>query len=314
MDPNPIIAIIGTGAIGGYYGARLVQHGRDVHFLLRSDFDAVRSNGWSIKSHLGDFSIAAERVRAYRSVSEMPKADLVIVTLKTTANDQFEALIRPLLKEQTAILTLQNGLGNEEALANLFGKQRILGGNAFVCVTRTAPGILHHQAEGTIKLGEFGGGPSPRATQLAELFTASGIDAGVVEDLQRARWQKLSWNIPFNGLGAVLDLSTDQLLEKHGEHVIDLMQETIAIASKLGIRFPPDWIEQMIRKTWAMGKYQTSMQIDRQAGRPTEIEAILGEPRRAAGSLGVAAPKLEELYGKAVQLDAAGMKNVKLKM
>jgi len=311
VDPNPIIAIIGTGAIGGYYGARLVQHGRDVHFLLRSDFDAVQQNGWNIKSHQGDFSIPASRVNAYRSVTEMPKADLVMVTLKTTANDQFEPLIRPLLKPDTAILTLQNGLGNEDALGNLFGKDRILGGNAFVCVSRIAPGVLHHQAEGAIKLGEFGGGPSPRATQLAQLFQFSGIDAGVVEDLQRARWQKLSWNVPFNGLGAVLDLSTDQLLEKHGQLVIDLMQETITIASKLGIVFASDWIEQLIRKTWGMGVYQTSMQIDRRAGRPMEIEAILGEPLRRAGALGVAVPKLEKLYREAKAIDSPAIKNVK---
>jgi len=132
VDPNPIIAIVGTGAIGGYCGARLVQHGRDVHFLLRSGFDAARQNGWTIKSHLGDFAIPAGRVRAYRNVSEMPKADLVIVTLKTTANDQFESLIRPLLKDQTAILTLQNGLGNEETLARLFPKEQILSGLCFV--------------------------------------------------------------------------------------------------------------------------------------------------------------------------------------
>src|SRR5678815_844403 len=105
---NPVIAIVGAGAVGGYYGARLAQHGHSVHFLLRGDFDAVRRNGWTVHSRDGDFRIPADSVNVYDDPRKMPRADLVIVTLKSTSNDQFEALIGPLLKEDTAILTLQN--------------------------------------------------------------------------------------------------------------------------------------------------------------------------------------------------------------
>src|SRR5581483_2025792 len=96
---HPIISIIGTGALGGYYGARLAQHGHDVHFLLRSDFEAVKQNGWTVKSFDGDFNLPASAIHVYDNPAAMPKSDLVIVTLKTTANDSYESLIAPLLKE-----------------------------------------------------------------------------------------------------------------------------------------------------------------------------------------------------------------------
>src|SRR5215210_7719239 len=99
MPPDrPLVAIIGAGAVGGYYGARLAQHGHDVHFLLRGDYDAVRRDGWSVRSRDGDFALTAESVRAYDDPRKMPKADLVVVTLKTTSNDQYEPLVGPLLK------------------------------------------------------------------------------------------------------------------------------------------------------------------------------------------------------------------------
>jgi len=308
MSQQYVIAFIGAGAVGGYYGARLVQHGQEVHFLLRSDFDAVRTRGWKIKSHQGDFAIGSSQVHAYSDPRQMPKADLVVVSLKTTANDQLQTLIAPLLKEDTAILTLQNGLGNEELLASLFGAQRVLGGNAFVCVTRTGPGELHHQAEGAIRLGEFKGGRSPRAERICEIFRAGGIDCDVLEDLRTGRWHKLSWNVPFNGLGAVMDLTTDQLIAtKAGiDLVVAIMHEVIAAAGALGISFPPDWIERMMDKTRRMGVYPTSMQIDRQEKRPMEVEAILGEPVRQAKAHGITVPLMESLYLMARAIDVNG--------
>src|SRR5215213_1462829 len=98
---HPSIAIVGAGAVGGYYGARLAQHGHDVHFLLRSDYDAVRTSGWTVESRDGDFRLPAPAVNVYDDPRKMPQADLVVVTLKSTANDQFERLITPLLHEQT---------------------------------------------------------------------------------------------------------------------------------------------------------------------------------------------------------------------
>jgi 2-dehydropantoate 2-reductase len=310
MLAKPVICIIGAGAVGGYYGARLAQHGNDVHFLLRSDFDAVRRNGWKVKSCDGDFTLAAGESHVYDDPRKMPKADLVIVTLKTTANDQFEPLIRPLVKEDTAILTLQNGLGSEERLAELFGKQHILGGMAFTCINRLGPGVIHHMAEGWVRIGEFGGGPSPRASRIAGLFTASRIECKVLDNLRRGRWEKLSWNIPFNGLGAVMDLTTDRLIgtEEGVALVLSIIGEVAEAARLLGAAIPEDLPRRHIEKTRLMGAYQTSMQIDRREGRLMEVEAILGEPLRQGTGAGAKMPRLSVIHEMARAVDAASGK------
>lgn len=295
---SPTIAVIGSGAVGGYYGARLVQHGHEVHFLLRSDYPVVRDRGWIIHSCDGDFTLAPSQVNTYDRDEAMPKVDLVLVTLKATANDQFSHLIGPLLKENTAILTLQNGLGNEEALAELFGRERVLGGLAFTCINRTAPGEIHHTDHGLIRLGELGGGRSRRAEDIATLFNDSQIPCQVLEDLRYGRWEKLVWNVPFNGLGAVMDLTTDRLIANEAglSLVRKLMQEVVTAANALGIGLPADIIGIKIEQTRSMGAYYTSMQVDRQRGRSMEIEAIIGRPLQSARDAGVQTPRMEAVY------------------
>lgn len=295
---KPVIAIIGTGAVGAYYGGRLAQHGHDIHFLLRSDFQAVKKNGWNIRSCDGDFVLPADMVKAYSDPAKMPEADLVIVTLKTTANDQFEALIAPVLKKETTILTLQNGLGNEERLAELFGDERIVGGMAFVCINRISPGVVHHIAEGTITLGEYKSAAGVRVGQIAEMFRASKIPCRVLDDLRFGRWEKLVWNIPFNGLSAALDQTTDLLLSlPEGEALVrSLMEEVIAGARAVGVDLPRSLIQAKIDQTRGMGAYKTSMHLDLLSGRAMEIEAIFGYPLRTAQAASTALPRLETLY------------------
>jgi 2-dehydropantoate 2-reductase len=293
------IAIIGSGAVGGYYGARLAQHGHDVHFLLRSDYAAVREHGWTIQSCDGDFTVPAQRVHAYDTPERMPKVDLVVVTLKATANDQFSRLITPLLHDRTAILTLQNGLGNEEMLAELFGAGRILGGLAFTCINRIGPGKIHHMDHGLIRLGEFRGpGRSDRATAIARLFNDSQIHAQVLDNLRYGRWEKLVWNVPFNGLGALMDMTTDQLLaSEEGVSLLrQLMSEVVATAKAVGIELPAGIIDLKIDQTRTMGAYQTSMQIDRKLGRPLETEAILGRALREAQQRSIPTPAIRMVY------------------
>jgi 2-dehydropantoate 2-reductase len=307
MLEKQTIAIIGPGAVGGYYGARLAQAGQAVHFLLRGDYQAVRANGWIVKSCDGDFTLPADRVHAHRTAREMPKADLVLVTLKTTANDQFETLIPPLLTEDSVVLTLQNGLGNEDRLAALFSPTRVMGGLAFTCINRIGPGVIHHLAEGQIRIGEFAqAGPSPRGRRISELFNAAGIRCDVLDDLRQGRWHKLSWNVAFNGLGAAMDLTTDQVVGTPEGVALatTLLREIIAIGGAVGVAFPEDWVDRQIDKTRAMGAYQTSMQVDRRHRRPMEVEAILGAPLRVGRAHGISAPMLEVVDGMVRAVDA----------
>jgi 2-dehydropantoate 2-reductase len=298
FDQKPVIAVVGTGAVGAYYGGRLAQHGQDVHFLLRGEYAAVKERGWTVRSHAGDFVLPAERVNAYDDPAKMPRADVVLVTLKTTANDQYEPLIRPLVKEGTILVTLQNGLGNEERLAELFGGERVIGGTAFVCINRVGPGVVHHIADGLITLGEFGRPIGGRLTRLAEMFKVSQVPVRLADDLRYARWDKLVWNVPFNGLSAVLDQTTDLLIgTPEGEALVrSIMAEVMGAALAVGVELPASLPDAKVNATRGMGAYKTSMHLDMRAGRAMEVEAIFGCPVRFAQAAGVAVPRLEMLY------------------
>lgn len=291
-------AIVGAGAVGSYYGARLVQGGQDVHFLVRGDYEALRNQGMNVRSCAGDFHLPPENLNVYCDPRKMPEVDWVIVALKTTSNHLFEPLIRPLLKADTAILTIQNGLGNEEALAKLFGAQPVLGGVAFTCINRIGPADVEHTAHGRIRLGEFVGGPSPRAARIATTFNASGIPCDVLESLAYGRWEKLVWNVPFNGLSTALDRATDQLLSTEaGESLCRrIMAEVIASARACGVQLGDELIDLNISRTREMGAYLTSMHIDRRMGRELEAEAVLGEPYRAGAANGAVNPCMRMLY------------------
>jgi 2-dehydropantoate 2-reductase len=296
MKTGGRIAIIGAGAVGCYYGGRLAEHGQDVHFLMRSDYETVTRDGLRLISPLGDAHL---KVQAHRSTQDIGPCDLVIIALKATSNTALLELIPPLLHEKTLLLTLQNGLGNEDFLATHFGTQRVLGGLCFVCINRTAPGQIHHIAQGRINLGEHGGAPRARTEALAEMLRQSQIDCQVEKSLLAARWKKLVWNIPFNGLSIAAGgkdtaaILADPELEKC---VRELMTEIITTARELGHSIRFELIHDMIERTRTMTQYRPSSLIDFEEGREVEIESIWGEPLRQAKAAGLAMPRLSELY------------------
>jgi 2-dehydropantoate 2-reductase len=296
---NMKIAVIGAGALGLYYGAMLQRAGQDVRFLLRRDYQAIRRQGLRVTSPAGDFHLA--EIKGVRDVAGLGDVDLVLVGLKTIANDRLVELVAPLIKEDTAVLTLQNGLGNEDLLAAAFGTEKVLGGIAFLCSNRGEPGTVHHLGEGRIRLGEFAGGLSERALAVAKIFNEAGVPCEAIADLRKARWEKLVWNIPFNGLCALTGKDVTELLE-HGptrEEVVAIMQEVIAAANGQNLSAPIEtepFITRMIAATEKMSHYQPSMMIDRLEGRPLELTAIYGEPLARAARRGAAMPKVGLLY------------------
>ena len=291
------IAIVGSGALGLYYGALLQRGGEDVRFLLRSDYEAICRNGLKIRSINGDFELPD--VRACRMPEEIGPVDLVLVGLKTFANDAFGSLIAPLLGEHTRILTLQNGLGNEEMLAELFGAGRVIGGVAFLCSNRGEPGVVHHLGAGRVIIGEFQPHDQSRLESLAAVFTACGIECRTTSDLRKARWEKLVWNIPFNGLCALLGQSVDRLLQvpETRRLVRELMLEVIAAGNSQGLSkpIPESYAENMLEFTDAMGVYKPSMMIDREEGRRLETGAIFRRPLEFADRAGVGMARVRML-------------------
>jgi 2-dehydropantoate 2-reductase len=296
MKENLRYGIVGSGALGGYYGAKLAHSGCDVHFLMRSDLEAVRRDGLSVRSKDGDFHLP--HVNAFGSPEEIGPCDVVLVCIKTTANAALPALIPPLLGPETAVVTLQNGLGNEELLASHFGPRRVMGGLCFVCLNRTAPGLVEHYGHGMLSIGEFKGPPQDRTMRVVTDFQRAGVDAKAVQSLITERWRKLVWNIPFNGLGVAAGANVAEVL--NDEHLQAaarrLMAEVIAAVGKLGYAIRPDFIEQQIERSWPMGPYRSSSQVDHESGREVEVESIWGEPLRQALAAGAETPALGLLY------------------
>jgi 2-dehydropantoate 2-reductase len=307
--PNFRIAIVGAGAIGLYYGGKLAHFGRDVHFLLRNDYETVRKKGLRLRSKKENIHVA--KVNVHRSTEEIGPCDLAIVAVKTTSNLELPPLMAPLLGEKSMILTLQNGLGNEEFLADRFGADRILGGLCYISLIRTAPGVVERFDAGRLAIAEHRRHPQPRTHDIAWEFKRCGVVCSVVADLALERWRKLVWNIPFNGLSIVAGgVDTAKILADEGLRlrVLELMGETIAIANAGGHRLPTALALDQMKRTRLMGDFKTSTLVDYLAGRPLEIESIWGEPLRRAKSLGIAAPRLEVLYRQLASLDRAARK------
>jgi 2-dehydropantoate 2-reductase len=284
-----------------YYGAKLAQSGVPVTFLARRDLAHLQKHGVQIRCPYGDFHL--QPVRAFGSSEEIGPVDLVLVCLKTTANADLKKLIPPLLSPNTVVCTLQNGLGNEELLATIAGKERVLGGVCHVCVSRPEPGVARNLACTDIKFSDLSGGDTPRARSLAKIFSAAGVGCTVAPSIGSARWYKLVWNVPFNGLGIAGGpggRNTHQVLEDPSllQEAKDLMAEVLAASARLGYPQDPKLIEKEISRTRTMGHYKSSSQLDWEAGKPVELESIWGEALRQGTTAGVAMPHLQKLYDK----------------
>lgn len=291
------IAVVGSGAVGCYYGGMLAHIGEDVSFLMRADLDAVRTRGLTI--HTCGQMIELPNACAAATTTEIGPCDLVIIALKATANAALDAIIPPLLHGNTTLVTLQNGLGNEEYLAARWGAERVMGALCFVCLNRTAPGVIEHLDHGTISIGEFRRPPRLRTEALVSAFQRASIEAKAVENLVTERWRKLLWNIPFNGLAiaaggaTVADVLADDGLRASARA---LMGEALDAARRLGHEIPDSFADFQIERSSSMGPYRPSSLIDWELRRPVEVEAIWGEPLRQGLAAGAAMPRLELLY------------------
>ncbi|MEP7215113.1 MAG: 2-dehydropantoate 2-reductase [Anaerolineaceae bacterium] len=307
------VAVIGAGAVGGYYGALLARAGHDVRFLMRSGRAEVRARGLDVHSIRGDFHLPS--VSVFASPEEIGPVDWVVCSLKATAIEQARELVAPCIGPTTRLLALMNGLGIEERFAEWFGPERIFGGMAFVCINRGEPGVIHHLEYGRVSIGHFQDMPMELAS-LQGLLESAQMEVTTAPSLQNARWEKLCWNIPFNGLSVAAGGVGTQTIVRDGpmrSTAERAMREVIAIgnadlaASGSTTRLDPDGVvDWMFAQTDTMGEYRTSMVIDFVLGREMETEAILGEPLRRAARLGVAAPTVETLYAL---VGAAGMRN-----
>ena len=293
------IGIIGAGAIGGYYGLLLARAGLDVHFLLRSDYAVVAEQGLQLDSVVHG-QLHLNNLQIYADAAGMPACDWLLVGAKTTSNAELAPLLVQIAAPGAKVVLLQNGLAVEEALRPLVPDSlHLLGGLCFICVHRAGAGQIVHQAYGGINLG-YHSGPGDGEAVLAEgvaLLRQAAIEANPVANLAQARWQKLVWNVPYNGLSVLLNSGTAAMMQQADSRALiaSLMEEVIAAAAGCGHALPEGLADKLLLATDRMPDYLPSMYHDWQLGRVMELDAVYAAPLAAAAAAGVCMPQTRML-------------------
>jgi len=293
------IAVLGAGAVGGYYGGRLAQSGQDVRFLYRSEYDAVVESGLRIESVDGNWH---GPVAAFRSAAEIGPCDAVLVSFKSAQSGLFDELVPQVLAPDGVVFCLMNGLGHEELLAEVVGPDRVAAGAAFICSERTAPGTIQHTAAGGLALAPYFTEGRQRIREachdLRDRFLAAKVPCQTPEDGKAVKWGKLVWNIPFSGLSIFAGgVTTDRIVSDPvlRAFAMDLMRETLQAAKACGVDLDPSLPQRNMEQTETMGAYRPSMLVDFLLDRPLEWESIVAEPLRRGERAGATLPRMREL-------------------
>jgi len=287
------IAVMGTGGMGGYFGGLLARAGEDVTFIARGDhLEAIRKNGLAIKSVLsGDFSIPA---KATDNTHDMGPVDFVLFCVKAYDNAAAADQIRPLIGPETVVLSVQNGIDNEQQIGEVIGPEHIVGCVSYVSSTVESPGVIAQMAgPGTIVFGEMQGGTSHRTETLQSTLQNSGITAELHSDIQVALWQKFLAICGVNGITALTRLPMGEILacEETRNLLKGTMEEVEAVARASDAALPEGCVDQSMDFFSSVGpSVRGSMYYDLAAGRRLELEVLNGTVVRLGGEQGIPTP------------------------
>ena len=288
-------AVIGAGAVGGYFGGRLANAGRNVSFLLHSDYDYVCSRGLRVDSCRGDFLL--NPVQAYRDAAGLPQCDVVLVALKTVNNHLLPGMLQKFAGPETLVVLIQNGIGMEDDLQKAMPGLQIAAATAFICSSKTGPGHICHMDYGSLTIANYSCRDTARLEALVSDFKDSGVET-YTADYLLARWRKAVWNMPFNGMTVALNTSTAELLANPATRqlVREQMLEVIGAARACGVEALDEaFADKQLAATDRMTPYKPSMKLDYDNGRPMEIDYLYSRPIAMAAAAGYAMPRLEML-------------------
>jgi 2-dehydropantoate 2-reductase len=300
------ILIMGAGAVGAYFGARLSAAGEEVVFCARGDnLRAIRERGLQIESIRGNVSI---RPAATGDPREFAPYDLILFCVKAYDTDAAAHAIAGCLAPGGAVLTLQNGVENEARLEEILGPGTVMGGNARVGAEMVAPGRLLHLSSGHIDFGELDGRDSERARAIAQALQRAGILGECTPRIRSLRWDKLVWNGAFNTVATLTRRRVGDIIDdpESLRLVCALMREIIDVARADGADIGYDRIDFYLAHSHKnLRALKTSTQQDLERGRRLEYEALAGAVVRAARRHGVAAPGMETIYALMRLLDGS---------
>jgi 2-dehydropantoate 2-reductase len=287
-------AVIGVGGVGGYFGGKLANAGKDVCFLLHSDYDFVCEHGLRVDSCRGNFLL--NPVKAYNNPADLPVCDVVLVALKTVNNALLPKLLSHVAGPETLVVLIQNGIGMEDDLQAAMPNLQIAAATAFICSAKAGPGHISHMDYGTLTIADYSCRDKGILEALVRDLTDSGVETFRAE-YKLARWRKAVWNMPFNGMTVAMDASTDALLRNPSTRALiyEQMLEVIGASNACGVRLDSTFADKMMANTDKMTPYKPSMKLDYDNGRPMEIEYLYTRPLAIAAAAGYPMPRLQML-------------------
>jgi 2-dehydropantoate 2-reductase len=319
-------AIVGAGAIGAFLGAMLAKAGEDVTLVARGPhLRAMQEHGLRVRGEIGDFQV---RPRTTDNLAAVGKVDVVIITLKAQSVPAIASQLEALLGEDTVVVTAQNGfpwwyfygLGNEwdglhleavdpgRVISRVIDPARVIGCVVYPSTMLSEPGVVWH-IEGTrFALGELDGSKSERCRRIADAFIQAGLRAPIRTDIRHDIWVKLMGNVAYNPISALTRATLIEIVQcpETRQLAAQIMGEVDTVARRLGIEMGVT-IEQRLEGAHKVGHHKTSMLQDIEAGKPTEIEAIVGAVIELGEKLGLSLPSTKSVYACVKLLEASNM-------
>ncbi|MFW5927747.1 MAG: ketopantoate reductase family protein [Thermoplasmatota archaeon] len=292
------ICVMGAGSVGAYFGGRLASKNA-VSFIARGEhLESMIDQGLKIKSEVhDDFKIS---VNATDDPEEIGPVDLVLFTVKAYDTEEAGKQIEPLIGEDTIILSLQNGIDNEEILADMYGKDKVIGGVAYILSKVEQPGVIHHESLGRVEIGELNRKVTERIKEIKSTFESSDISCDISRNIKQVLWQKLAFNCALNAMTALTDSSLDTILKINESS--EVFEETVREAVKVGVASGVDMdedelISNLMKIARETGAMKSSMLYDKKKGKKLEIDPLNGKIVEMGEEFDIDTPMNKTLYG-----------------
>ncbi|WP_456437314.1 ketopantoate reductase family protein [Desulfurobacterium sp.] len=300
--------VIGVGGVGGFYGGMLANGGKAVVFIGKSHHVKVfKSKGLTVESFKhGKFTVReSDRVVFSDSFDALKDVDVVLLCVKSYDTEEIARKLSE-IDGKFAVVSVQNGIENEEILAKYLGSDRVIGATAFIGAYVKEPGVVVHEAAGLLEIGEVVTTTvTDRIRRIAEDMAETGIEIRILRDINYTLWKKLMWNVAFNPYSVVTRATVGEMLE-HPEtfKVLErLMEECMEVAKAWGVELKKETMEKYLKSSPDLMAYKTSMLLDFERGKPLEIEGITGALIRKAKKKGIDVPCNHCVYATVLLLD-----------
>ena len=292
------VAVLGAGAVGAFYGSRLAAGGADVSLIARGPhLEALRVNGLTC--------VEPERTSTFRLLAtddpdEVGPVDVVLCCVKSYDTEDAASRLRPLLHETTGVLSLQNGIDNEDKIAAAVGQEHVIGGAAYILGAIRAPGVVDAAGPRRIVIGELGGGaPSDRVRAIVEVGARGGLAVDAVGDVRIAKWEKYTLLVAFSAMTATVRLPIGDIRDSPAATAMlgAIMTEVWSVGRASGVPLADDLVERQMRLLLSQAEGSTtSLYHDLVTGHRMEVEALQGAAMRLGRTHGVPTPNIDAAY------------------